>query len=698
MSEPLHDGGENRPLTLTDLMSTCWRRRWLCVGVFVLVAATVILGTFRITPLYEATATLSVDRGRKAVDFQYDPTSNSVEFGFLNTHRDMLTSNPVLEQTLGTSALLQTTAYATALDSVTVLKNRIQVTTKRDSWIISVALRDEDPERARNALVALLDAYAASQTAQKSNRASGALSFLSVSVNTSRKGLEEARRREQDFRIGKAIISATADTSPASQRIDLLNRERATLDQQLAETQALLQQFDEADKATESADRLKGLLRIESVGRHPVVVEQQQQLYSAEDNAKALSQKYGDLHPRMLEARELIAAKHQRLLDTVALARSGVVGNHQKQQLQQAELVKRTRAAEQEMNEYRTNLASLQALESETKSREEMFNRLLTRMGEEEVSSRQDAKQVVIMDPPKANKQPVNIRKSLFAAGALAAGVVAAILAALGAEALDRRVRGAVATQDLTGLPLLGQLPFVQGLTTLGKGGDATHPAALAEAYRGLRAALRLTRGGLTGSRVLVITSSGPGEGKSTVCTRLAIALSSAGAKVLLVDADLRKPTLHKQLGDERERGLSYLLAGEEGIEPAATEHPLLDFLPVGVRPPNPSELLHSPALATAVTRWRTSYDYVLIDSPPLGLVSDTLSVGELADGVLLVVRDRVTAKGTLRLVLDRLSPLRARVLGLIFNAEQLDSAGYGYHYKYGYQYGYGPRPENERG
>jgi polysaccharide biosynthesis transport protein len=88
----------------------------------------------------------------------------------------------------------------------------------------------------------------------------------------------------------------------------------------------------------------------------------------------------------------------------------------------------------------------------------------------------------------------------------------------------------------------------------------------------------------------------------------------------------------------------------------------------------------------------------VLIDTPPLGLVSDALSVGELADGVLLVVRDRVTGKGTLRLVLDRLTPLRTRMLGLVFNAEQLDSVGYGgYHYKYGYQYGYGAKPENKQ-
>ena len=694
MSESPH-ASDSSPLTLTDLLGTCWRRRWLCAGVFVVVAATVILTTFRITPQFEATATLAVERGRKAVDFQYDPSSNSVEFSFINTHRDMLTANPVLEQTLATTDLLQSKAYAQAEDPMKVLKERVKVTTRRDSWIITVALRDEDPERARMALTALLDAYTANQASQKSERASGALTFLSTSVDTARTRVEEARRKEYVFRSEHSIVNGAVENSLVSQRIDLLNKERAALDQQMAESHALLQQFKNADQAADPAERLKSLLRIEPVGRHPVVVEQQQQLYTAEDEAQALSQKYGGRHPRMIEAQELILAKRHRLTETVALARSSVETQYQKLKLQYDELMVRTTDAQKELNQYRADLSNFQALETETKSREEMFNRLLTRMGEEEVASRLDAKQVVQIDRPKTDLRPVNIRKTLFAAGALAAGLVAAVLAALGAEALDRRVRGAAATQELTGLPLLGQLPFVPGLLPLGKGGDPEHPAMLAEAYRALRAALRLTRSSPTGSRVLVITSSGPGEGKSTVCTRLAIALAAAGAKVLLVDADLRKPTLHKQFGDDRERGLSYLLAGEEGIEPAASDHPRLDLLPVGVRPPNPSELLHSPALATAIARWRTSYDYVLLDSPPLGLVSDALSVGELADGVLLVVRDRVTAKGTLRLVLDRLLPLRAKVLGLVFNAEQFDSAGYGgYNYRYGYQYGYGQRPD----
>jgi succinoglycan biosynthesis transport protein ExoP len=688
-----------RPLTLGDLAATCWRHRWSSLAAGVLVAATVVLATFRLTPLYEASASLAVDRGRKPVEFQFDPSSGTVEYSLLNTQRDMILAAPVLEETLKASGLLATPAYAESGEPDKLLKDRIKVTTRRDSWVINVSLRDEDGERARFALECLLKAYAASQTEQKSDKANLALTFLSNQVATARERLEEARRREQAFRIEKAIISTDVDTNPVAQRLDLLNKERAALDQQLAESQAVLQQLGEARARPEADERIQAMLRIETVNRHPVVMEQQKLLYELNDKAVVLVQKYGEKHPRMQEIREQIATKKQHLAEAVALAESTVQAHQQEVSIQLKDLRMRSAAIERELNDYRTSLASLQALASETKSREDLFNRLFTRLGEEEVASRLDAKQVTLFEKPKAAPRPVNIKKPLFAAAALFLGLVSAVIMALAAEALDRRVRGAPATQELTGLTLLGQLPFVSGLAVLGKGGDPEQPPLLAEAYRALRAALRLIRRDTASCQVLVITSSGPGEGKSTVSTRLGMSLAAAGSRVLLIDADLRKPSLHRQLGDSRERGFSFLLAGEQDITPGPTDQARLDFLPVGVRPPNPAELLHSPALKEALTRWRGAYDYILVDTPPLGLVSDALSLGELADGLLLVVRDRVTAKSTLRLVLDRLAPLSGKVLGLVFNAEQHENASYGYYYrsKYNYQYGYGGKPEAEK-
>jgi len=650
--------------------------------------------------MYEATASLAVDKSHKAVEFQYDPSMGGIDFGLLNTQKEMIQAMPVLEQCLKTSDLLKGPAYsADGIEPIKVLKDRLKVTTKRDSWVINIALRDEVGERAEKALSSLLDAYSAAQSEHQSEKANLALHFLSTQVSNAHDRMEEARRRELSFQTEKAIVTSDQDKNPVAQRLELLNQEHGALDKDLAGTQALIQQLDDAERGTNADTKVQSLLRIEEVNRHPVVMEQQKTLYELLDKEVLLAQKYLPQHPRMQEIREEINSKKQHLAEACFLAEATVKGHFQELQIQLHDLKSRVLAVEDELNRYRTNVANLQALTQETKSREDMYQILARRLNEEEVTSRQDAKQVTVIEPPRVGEKPVNIKKPLFLGASVIFGLICGIAVALFAEALDRRVRGAFATQEITQLNLLGQLPFIPGLIPLGKGGDPDQPNILAEAYRALRAALRLTRSTTLGSQVIVVTSSGPGEGKSTVVTRLGISLASAGAKVLLVDADLRRPSLQKHFGENSERGFSFLLAGEPDIAPVHTSHLNLDFLSVGVRPPNPAELLHSPALPSAIARWRLQYDYIIMDSPPVGLVSDALVVGELADGVILIARDRVTAKSSLLLSLDRLAPIRSKMLGLIFNAEYAEGAGYGYYYQYKYKYGYvyGSHPDPKK-
>jgi len=694
---PVH-ADSAKPLTIADIAASCWRHRIISLSTAILVAATVVLVTFRLTPMYEASASLAIDnKGHKAVEFQYDANSNGFDFSILNTQREMILAAPVLEQCLRSSDLLQNPVYtAVGTEPVKLLKDRLKVSTKRDSWVINIVLRDENPSRAEKALTCLLDAYTIAQSEQKSDKANSALHFLSNQVSNAHDRMEEARHREQNFQSEKSIVTSDQEKNPVAQRLELLNQERGALDKELAENQALLQQLDEAETHSELNARVQALLRIEAINRHPVVMEQQKLLYELQDKEVLLAQKYLPMHPRMQEIHEQISTKKNQLAEACALAEATIKGHQKELQIQAHDLKSRVSIVENELNLYRSNVSILQALIQESKSREDMYQILARRLNEEEVTSRQDAKQITVFEPPKAGDKPVNIKKALFLASGIVLGIIFGVIVSLIAEALDRRVRGAFATQEITQLNLLGQLPFIPSLAPLGKDGDPDQPNVLAEAYRALRAALRLTRSTPSGSQVLVITSSGPGEGKSTVTTRLGISLASAGAKVLLVDADLRRPTLHKQLGENHERGLSFLLAGETDISPKQTGHSRVDFLSVGVRPPNPSELLHSVALPAALALWRTQYDYIIIDSPPVGLVSDALVVGELADGVILVVRDRVTTKNTLLLSLDRLAPIRSKVLGIIFNAEQLEGSGYGYYYRYKYKYGYvyGGRPE----
>jgi capsular exopolysaccharide synthesis family protein len=687
------------PLTLGDLVAIIWRRRAWAVTSCVVVAASVVLWSFRLTPLYEAKASLAVDRGRQAVDFQRDPDSAHVEYSLLNTQRDLLLSTPVLEAALRACDLDRGPAYANSPDPVSVLRLRLKVSTSRDSWVIETSLRDEDRGRATAGLDAVVNAFLAKQTERNTDRSKGALAFLSQNVAEERVRVDEARKRAQDFRTAHNILGSDPDKNQYSDRLAALNLMRVDLDKQLAARRAVMDQLDVAGRAS-GDERTQRLLQIEAVASHPVVIEQQKQLIELLDKQISLGQKYGDRHPRMIEIGDQITAKRAQIAAAIDMARATIEADHQQLDAQSKGLAERIASAEVELNAYRKDLISLEALEQEVRTSEKLFEQLLTRLGEEEVSSRLDTNRVQVVDPPKAAIEPVNIRKALFVAAALFLGVAAGALAALVVENLDRRVRGPLGVQALTGLPLLGQLPHVANLKPLGRGGNPDEPNSLAEAYRAVRASLRLARRNDDRHHVLAVTSSSPGEGKSTVSARLAITLAAAGAKVLLVDADMRKPTLHHHIGENAERGLSFVLAGEAGIEPMPTSFPNLEFLPVGVRPPNPAELLHSTALRLMVERARAHYDYIILDTPPLGLVSDAFAVAEHADQVLLVVRDRHTSKSLLRQVMLRLSPLGEKVVGTVLNGERRESDGYYYYdyaYKYGYGYGYGPAKGEER-
>jgi succinoglycan biosynthesis transport protein ExoP len=678
-----------QPLTIGDLLAACWRRRWLAGGVGVAVAAAVIIGLLRQTPLYEAEARLAVDRGRKAVEFQSDPESGRIEFSLLNTQRDMLQSAVVLRQALEMSGAAAREPYAGASEPIEVLRKRLRVATSRDSWVIQVSMRDEDAAAAGRLLQAVLDAFLQQQAKIKSDRATGALNFLSSQVAASRERLEQARAAEQEFRARHGIVSTDQQENQPTARLRQLSTQLTELDRDLAAATAAAQQVAEA-RALPEAERTLGLLRIGEVNRHPVVVEQQQLLYELEDRRTLLAQKFLDAHPRMLEVAEQIQAKRGHLAEAVATACSSVEARRRELQLRRDDMVARIAEAEAAITAYRGGLIQLTALEEERRSRERLAEQLLKRLGEEEVASRLDTSQVVIVDPPQIGVDPVNIRRTLFLAAGALAGAVAAIGAALAAEALDRRVRGSAGAAEASGLAVIGQVPDVPGLKPLGRGGDASKPHELAEAFSHLRAALRLTRRGSAGCTVYAVTSTGPSEGKSTVAARLAIALAATGVRTCLIDADLRRPTAHHQLGEQSDRGLSFALAGEPGIEPLPTSFANLDLLPVGVRPPNPAELLHRGEFPALIARLRGIYGAVVIDTPPLGLVSDALAAGEQADGVLVVVRDRTTFKGQLRRVVDMLQPLGDRVLGIVVNAERAHSEEYGYGYGYRYRYRYG--------
>jgi capsular exopolysaccharide synthesis family protein len=267
-------------------------------------------------------------------------------------------------------------------------------------------------------------------------------------------------------------------------------------------------------------------------------------------------------------------------------------------------------------------------------------------------------------------------------------GLTLGILLALARDAVDTRVRDADVLAQLTSLPVLGTVGVWSGRQS-GRVQVATAPhSPAAESIRQLRTNLQFLRvaeaptaGARPGAHVLAVTSALSAEGKSTISANLAVALAQTGARVLLVDADLRRPTVAEALRVEGGVGLTTVLARDADLEDVVQEWGTcgLHVLPSGAIPPNPTELLGSPAMRWLVDRMRRTYDYVVIDTSPLLPVADATVVAGLVDGTIVVANVSRVRRAQLESALGNLERVSARVLGVVLNQVRRDGETYSY-------------------
>jgi capsular exopolysaccharide synthesis family protein len=271
--------------------------------------------------------------------------------------------------------------------------------------------------------------------------------------------------------------------------------------------------------------------------------------------------------------------------------------------------------------------------------------------------------------------------------------VLGLILGGLAAFVLEQLEEAAVLPADFQrklGIPLLGATPK---LSSAGEVQEALleSKSPLSESYFSILTSIQFsTSHGAPSS--LLLTSSQPREGKSTTSLALAQGLAAVGAKVLLIDADMRNPSMHKALGRPLGAGLSNLLTGNEQFDQLVQETPTsnLWLMMAGLVPPNPAELLSTDAFAQVLAKARSQFDHVVIDGPPILGLADAPLLARAVEGTVVVLESGRTRATQARHAIDRLLAVRANVLGAILSKFDMQNAGYGY--GYGYDYGYGER------
>ena len=331
-------------------------------------------------------------------------------------------------------------------------------------------------------------------------------------------------------------------------------------------------------------------------------------------------------------------------------------------------------------------------LSKEADQSQELYQDLLKRLKEAGILEGLHSSNVTVVDQASAPARPSKPQVPLYLALGVGLGIFLGCCVALLVEAVDNKIQG---TEDVEALqiPLLGISPQIEASQSGPRAImlDSRHAdMAFGESVRRLRSGLLIARSG-TPPQVLLMSSPSPGEGKSTLSLNLAISLSQYEKKVLLVEADMRRPVLRRRLGLEGTDGLSVLLSDREaadGIVPAPN-NPNLYFLPAGPAPPYPADLLGSPRMHSLMEEWRSEFDFIVVDSPPVLPVTDAQLLEEMADATVLLARVGVTTRAALgrayNLLLTHRKDAARPAIGVLLNfVTRRSSAYYGYYGYYG--------------
>ncbi len=331
-------------------------------------------------------------------------------------------------------------------------------------------------------------------------------------------------------------------------------------------------------------------------------------------------------------------------------------------------------------------------LSKEADQSQELYQDLLKRLKEAGILEGLHSSNVTVVDQASAPARPSKPQVPLYLALGAGLGIFLGCCVALLVEAVDNKIQGAEEVEALQ-IPLLGISPQIEANKASSHALmlDSRHAdSAFGESVRRLRSGLLISRSG-TPPQVLLVSSASPGEGKSTLSLSLAISLSQYEKKVLLVEADMRRPVLCRRLGLQQTDGLSVLLSDREAataILPAAN-NPNLYLLPAGPTPPYPAELLGSPRMHTLMDEWRSEFDFIVVDSPPVLPVTDAQLLEEMADATVLLARVGFTTRAALErayklLLLHRKDQARPAIGVLLNFVARRSSAYYGYYGYYG--------------
>ena len=669
-----------------DLWQALVEKAWLVAAILIGSAALGVWVAQRSPLVYQSRAVVFFDFGeQKVVAIEEVAKSEKGGVDLLNTLANNIRSSAILRRAVAAQKLAEHPFFTGGTNTLTedqvvrAIAGAVDARLRRFTRLIDITVELGDPKLAQLIAQSVVDEFIKQSGEDRMGVGQSAGQIL----------IDEERRVKE--RLAKAELAVQAyvrtNSISLSQDANIISDEFKALSSQSTEakTERLL-----LDVEWESAKRLSGdldqLLTLASVSRAPEIANLRDKLQTQEANVSNLKLRYLEKHPAMIQARNELAALKKTFEEEVRRAPLRIQQQREAAVEKEKRLELALKEQEKKLGQLGVQRIEYDRLQREAATERQLYDTIIKRLREIDITTPIKKNDIRVVEPASFSSTPIRPNKRMILLYSLALGSVVAFGLVWLLQQLDTTIKSVDHAERLLGLPVLGAVPrnrlVKDGKSRLFMSDD---PQSLcAEAFRSLRASLGLL-GREEDRKVVLFTSAVPSEGKSFCCVNYAVAYAQQGKRTLVVDFDLRKPSLAETFGVKGDMaGVTDVMLGKAPLEKCVqtTRFDNLFLLTAGRMVPNPAELISGPWSKQLIHEAAAKFDHVVLDNAPINAVSDALLIVKEAQTVCLVMHARRTSARVVGRALEMLRRAGGKPSGLVLNFLP-QSAGSGYYYYY---------------
>ena len=696
------------------------RSKWRILLLALLVAILTAFIVLNMKPVFSAKATLLIEAQQaKAVKIEEVYGMNSAQQEYYLTQFEILKSRTIAESVIIRLNLAEHPDYASKPSIIDELKDwlpflpsasnvaksveqlslerreellkkfieNLSIEPVRKTQLVNISFESHDPELAAKVANAIGETYIDSQLEAKMGITQKANSWLGGRLGELRQRLDDSEKAMQDFRLREGLIDVAGVRGLGSQELERLGVELTAARSKKAQVDSFIRVISQYGKT--NVDQLESLPEITA---HPSIQNVKKEVISAERKVSELSKIYGPKHPKLLAVKSELATIQDNLREQIRKLIAGIENESQTEAQNLASLEAEMARAKGQYQDVSGKEAEYQRLQREVETNRQLFETFMSRQKETEVAGDFDSAIARFTDRAITATEPIKPKRKFIVILAFIAALGFGVVVAFVMESLNDTIKTSQDVESVLQQRSLGIIPKLllnKNVAEFNRTFFDTEQRTFSESVRSIRTSLALLALDKP-LQLLVVTSSVPEEGKSTVSSNLSFAFAQL-EKVLLIDADMRKPTIAKRFSlPAFQPGLANYLTETESLENCIVhdEQSGVDILPAGTIPINPLELLAHPKFLALLNELKGRYTKIVIDTPPVQAVSDALMIARLADAVVMVVKADYSRSGLIQNSLAKLVQSHAKVYGVVLNDLDVKKAeryygSYGYYQYY---------------